>query len=69
MYEMVQMGSPNQYDEYYNWLDEYNADETQPPEMPTAYELRLQFPVLGEFEAVQIVVRWMEREEKRAKGG
>lgn len=69
MQEMVQMGSPNQYEECYNWLDEYNADETQPLEQPTVFELRMQFPELGEFEAVQIVVSWMERKEKQLKGG
>lgn len=69
MQEMIQMGSPNQYNEYYNWLDEYNADETQPSEQPTVFELRQQFPGLGEFEALQIIVNWMEQKEKQLKGG
>lgn len=69
MQEMIQMGSPNQYEECYNWLDEYNTDETQPPEQPTVFELRMQFPEIGEFEALQIVVNWMENKEKQLKGG
>lgn len=69
MQEMIQMGNPNNYDEYYNWLDEYNIDQTQPPEIPTASELQYQFPVLGNFEAIQIVINWVERKEKELKGG
>lgn len=69
MYDMIQMGSPDQYDEYYNWLDEYNSDQTQPPEIPTVADLQCQFPEVGNFEAVQIAVSWMERKERMLKGG
>lgn len=69
MQEMIQMGNPNSYDEYYEWLDEYNADQTQPPENSGADELQRQFPELGSFEAIQIIVSYMERCEKIAKGG
>lgn len=69
MQEIIQMGSPSRYGEYYNWLDEYNSDQTQPPEQPSVLELQLQFPELGGFEAVQIMTSWMERVEKQLKGG
>lgn len=54
---------------YYEWLDEYNADQTQPPETPSASELRAQFSELGSHQAVQIIVNWMERQERMLRGG
>lgn len=69
MQEMIQMGNPNQYEECYDWLDKYNADQTQPPEQPTAQELQMRFPELGNFEAIQIMASWAERVEKQLKGG
>jgi hypothetical protein len=57
------------YEKYYEWLDEYNSDTTQPPEIPSTYIILQQFPELGQFEAVQIVVNYMENRERQLKGG
>lgn len=69
MQEMIKMGSAGKYDEYYDWLDEYNADQTQPPENSGADELIRQFPEIGSYEAIQIIVSYLERSEKIEKGG
>ncbi len=55
----------DEYDQYYKWLDDYNADQTQPYESPIAQELCREFDELSMYEAVHIIMQWAKEKERK----
>ncbi len=59
-YDKQNQDSCDSYDLYYEWLDGYNEDETQPPAIPDVSELMAEFSELGWSEAINVILGWME---------